>query len=196
MGCRRVIYCCLVILVCLLAMEDASAKRRSHGASGGGGTHVYLLRGIFDVSVGLDALAAKLNARGIPASVYSHGDSYAIAEEAAAAYRAGRVRSIILVGHSLGAGGAVMTADKLNSAGVPVSLLISLDPVASVAVPGNVRRALNFYVSRSGRELAAAPGFRGALQNVDVDDVPGIDHMSIQSMESMHRRVLSAITGR
>jgi pimeloyl-ACP methyl ester carboxylesterase len=195
MGCRRVISCCLVVLVCLLAAGDASAKRRSAGHSGGG-THVYLLRGIFDVSVGLDALAAKLNARGIPASVYSHGDSYAIAEEAGAAYRAGRVRSIVLVGHSLGAGGAVMTADKLNSAGVPVSLLISLDPVASVAVPGNVRRALNFYVSKSGRELAAAPGFRGALQNVDMDGVAGIDHMSIQSMESMQRRVLGAITGR
>lgn len=186
----RRVSCWLLIAACLISSSEAFAARR-----GGGGTHVYLLRGIFNVSVGLDALAVKLARRGIPASVYGHGESGVIAAKAIADYRAGRVRSIVLVGHSLGAGGAVMVADALNEAGVPVSLLISLDPVSRHAVPGNVRRAVNYYTP-SGTALAAVPGSRAALRNVDMAGVAGVDHMSIQSLEAMHQRILGAIAGR
>src|SRR3954469_11700510 len=123
------IFSLLLIAGCLLAGDSALAARR-------GGTQVYLLRGIFNVSVGLDALGAKLARRGIPSAVYGHGDAPTVAAQAIRDYRAGRVRSIVLVGHSLGAGGAVMVASELNDASVPVSLLISLDPVAALAVPG------------------------------------------------------------
>lgn len=160
-----------------------------------GGTQVYLLRGIFNVSVGLDALAAKLARRGIRSAVYGHGDAFAVTEQATRDYRSGRVRSIILVGHSLGAGAAISVADRLNQAGIPVTLIVSLDPVGALAVPGNVRRVVNFYVSRSGRALAATPNFRGALRNVDID-AAGVDHMTIQSLDVMHRRIIGEIAGR
>jgi hypothetical protein len=182
----------LLIAFLLVTSDGAEAAKRSPGGAGGG-TQVYLLRGIFNVSVGLDALAQKLARRGIRAAVYGHGDAGTVAAQAIQDYRSGRVRSIILVGHSLGAGGAVLVANELNAAGVPVSLLISLDPVASLAVPGNVRRAVNYHI-RSGRTLGAAPDFRGSLRNVDMEG-RGVDHMTIQSLDSMHRRLLGEIAG-
>jgi hypothetical protein len=191
MGLVRVIVCVL-IAVCLLGGDDALAARRG----GGGGTQVYLLRGIFNVSVGLDALAAKLSRRGIRAQVNGHGEAALVAEQAIRDYRSGRVRSIIMVGHSLGAGAAVQIAEQLQAAGIPVTLIVSLDPVSALPVPGNVRRVVNFYLPGSGSALAAGPGFNGALRNVDMQGVNGMDHMTIQSMESMHRRVLSEIGAR
>lgn len=179
----------LLISFLLVTSGDAeAAKRKRAGTGGGGGTQVYLLRGIFNVSVGLDALAQKLARRGIRASVHGHGESGIVAAQAAADYRAGRVRSIILIGHSLGAGGVVMAADALAQAGVPVSLLISLDPVASLAVPGNVRRAVNYYTT-SGVPMSGA-------RNVNMAGVAGVDHMTIQSLDMMHQRILGAIGGR
>jgi hypothetical protein len=186
---RRVIGL-LLFIGCLAAGGSALAARQ-------GGTKVYLLRGIFNVSVGLDALAGKLAQRGIPSAVYGHGESGTVAAQAIGDYRAGRARSIILVGHSLGAGAAIMVADQLNAAGVPVALLISLDPVGAFAVPGNVRRTVNFYISGGkGSPLAAASNARGSLRNIDLSGVSGVDHMTIQSLESMHRRILSEIAGR
>jgi pimeloyl-ACP methyl ester carboxylesterase len=173
---------CLAFLLVLFANNVASAQ---------GGTHAYLLRGIFNVSVGLDELAGKLARQGIPSSVYGHGESDDVAAQAIRDYRSGKVRSIILIGHSLGAGAVVSVADQLNDARVPVSVLISLDPVGTMAVPPNVRRVVNFYISGSGAALAAGPGFHGSLQNIDVSDVPGMDHMAIQATAAMHRRMIS-----
>jgi hypothetical protein len=187
----------LLLIAFLLVTSDgaeAAKRKRANGGGGGGGTQVYLLRGIFNVSVGLDALAQKLARRGIRSAVYGHGDAGTVAAQAIRDYRSGRVRSIILVGHSLGVGGAVMAANELAAAGVPVSLLISLDPVATLAVPGNVRRAVNYHIS-SGRALGAAPGFRGSLRNINMDG-QGVDHMTIQSLDAMHRRLLGEIAGR
>ena len=136
-------------------------------------TLCHLLRGIFNVSVGLDALAGKFTRRGITASVYGHGDVAAVANAAISDYRGGR--SIVLIGHSLGAGAAVDVA---------VTLLISLDPVGSASVPSNVHRAVNFYVS--GTELAGAT-------NVNVSSIPGMNHMAIQSMDAMHQAIFGDV---
>lgn len=182
----RPVSCGLVLLLCLVGTGSAWA---------GGRTHVYLLRGIFDVSVGLDALAAKLARSGIPASVHSHGDGSSVAAEAARDYRAGRVRSIILIGHSLGAGAVLEAAHELNEAQVPVALVIALDPVSSGTVTSNVRRAVNYYVSGSGVPVGAEPGFHGDLKNIDVGGEPGMDHMTVQSTERMHSRMLGYVRG-
>jgi pimeloyl-ACP methyl ester carboxylesterase len=160
-----------LLCLCVIAPDPAAARSR---------THVYLLRGIFNVSVGLDALAGKLTRRGIAASVYGHGDVASVADAAIRDYRGG-TRSIVLIGHSLGAGAAVEVAQRLQQARVPVTLLISLDPVGNASVPHNVHRAVNFYVS--GTQLAGAT-------NVNVSGIPGMDHMAVQSMETMHQRIL------
>src|SRR5712692_9246749 len=157
---RRLSACCLVALLCLLANGTAPAGRSE--------THAYLLRGIFNVSVGLDALASKLAKRGIAASVYGHLEAASVANQAIQDYRSGKARSIVLIGHSLGAGAAVSVASGLEAAGVPVALLVLLDPKAVFAVPRNVSRAVNFYIPGSGWPAAAGAGFRGGLTNVNV----------------------------
>jgi hypothetical protein len=182
----RLLSCCLVMALCFLGNGSASA-------AGGGRTHVYLLRGIANVSVGLDALARKLARLDIAASVHSHGDGASVAAEATRDYKSGRIRSIVLIGHSLGAGAVLSAARTLNEAGVPVALLIALDPVSSATVAPNVRRAVNFYVSGSGVPVGAEPGFHGVLKNVDVSGDPGMSHMAVQATDKMHSRMIGYV---
>src|SRR5689334_23903432 len=59
--------------------------------------HVYLLRGLLNIfSLGLDSIAAQLQQRGISATVHNHLAWSALADEAAADYRAGRLRTIVI----------------------------------------------------------------------------------------------------
>jgi pimeloyl-ACP methyl ester carboxylesterase len=182
----RLLSCCLVMALCLLDNGSASA-------ASGGRTHVYLLRGIANVSVGLDALARKLARLGIAASVHGHSDGASVAAEAIRDYKSGRIRSIILIGHSLGAGAVLSAARELDRAGVPVALLIGLDPVSSATVAPNVRKAVNFYVSGSGVSVGAEPGFHGVLKNVDVSSEPGMNHMAVQATDKMHNRMIGYV---
>lgn len=174
----------LLVLFVLFAQRPAAAA---------GGTHVYLVRGIFDVSIGLDALAAELRRFGAEASVYSHTQSGAVAADAIRDYRSGQARRIVLIGHSLGGWAVLSVADSLNDAGVPVTLLIALDPTSSGPVAADVRKAVNFYIAGSGATLAAAPGFHGRLQNIDVGRIPGMDHMAVQSMPVMHSMMIGLV---
>ncbi len=183
---RRLSSCCLVVWLSVFAHSPAAAASS---------THVYLFRGIFNVSVGLDALAAKLVRLGIAASVYGHLESGSVASEVIRDYKSGKVRTIILIGHSFGGGAVLTMADTLNNASVPVALLISLDSSSSGPVPRNVRRAVNFYISGSRPSLIPGAGFHGSLQNIDVKNISGMDHMTIQSMPSMHQRMIGYVSG-
>jgi hypothetical protein len=188
----------LLVIMALGAAQDAQAGNGRPQAVKGG-VHVYLLRGIFNVSVGLDDLADKIGKLGIPATVYAHGDETDVVAAATREYKSGQARTIILIGHSLGAGAAMEAARDLEAAGVPVSLLISLDPVFENTVAANVRRAVNYYVPLTGVRVGREPGFRGELKNIDVSDEPGMGHMAVQSAEIMHQRMIdymrSAIGG-
>jgi pimeloyl-ACP methyl ester carboxylesterase len=179
---RPAMLCALVVLLGLSWTNVVQAS-----------AHVYLLRGIFNVSVGLDALAGKLAHQGVVATVYGHDQSSAVATVAAQQYNSGTARPIILIGHSLGAGAAVSVAQQLNSSGIPVALLVLLDPVSPEAVPPNVGRAVNLYVSGGqGTQVGAAPGFRGSLNNLDYKSA-GMDHMSIQAADSIHRQIIGYV---
>ena len=77
--------------------------------------HVYLLRGLMNIfSLGMDTLAEKIQRHGIYATVHNHTEWETLAEQAAAAYRAGKEGPIIIVGHSLGAD-AVMQMSAYGS---------------------------------------------------------------------------------
>jgi pimeloyl-ACP methyl ester carboxylesterase len=168
--------------LCLLGQDPAAAASS---------THVYLMRGILNVSVGLDELAAKLNKRGVPATVYGPMSPGSVASDAIAAYKSGKVKTIVLIGHSLGGGAVFSAAESLKDANIPVALMIVLDASGGPA-PANVRRVVNYYVS--GGMVTAGPGFHGSLQNIDVSKIPGMDHMAIQWMSSMHQKMIGNIS--
>ena len=156
---------------------------------------VYLLRGLMDVfSVGLDQLAAELRQRGVEAVVGNHSLSSEYASEAAADCKAGRINSIAIVGHSLGAGAGVEMANQLGQAGVKVGLVVTVDPVDKTTVPANVRTLENFYVSGgAGQTVERSGGFHGSLQNIDMSADPGMDHVAVANSARVHRAVLGLV---
>ncbi|MDU6241246.1 MAG: hypothetical protein E6614_20195, partial [Bradyrhizobium sp.] len=142
-----------------------------------------------------DDIAAKLDAQGIPNTVANFVSWSSLADEAAAAYRAGRIKTIILVGHSSGATALPDMINKLGQLGVPVKLAIGLDSVFKTKlVGGNAERYINFYIaSGAGEPVRRDDGFHGKLENVDVQSVPGVGHITIEKNRIMQQKVLGAI---
>ncbi|MGA7000451.1 MAG: hypothetical protein WBZ28_00760, partial [Pseudolabrys sp.] len=88
----------LLLLVLPIGASTGDAGAPASGA------HVYLLRGVLNIfSLGLDDIAAKLQQQGINVTVANYLSWASLADEAAAEYKSGRTKTIILVGHSSGA---------------------------------------------------------------------------------------------
>ncbi len=155
--------------------------------------HVYLFRGLADVfSLGMDTLADELRKRGVDASSHSHTDWKAIADKAAANYKAGKEGPIILIGHSLGADAVMEMADYLGDKGVPVALVVPFDATQSFPASANVARVLNL-TQRDYAHMRPGPGFRGSLRNVDLSGDPNIDHLNIDKSPRLHAQVISEV---
>src|ERR1700693_1973842 len=104
----------VVAVALLLALPPGIAKA-AVPSSGASGAHVYLLRGVLNIfSLGLDDIAAKLQAQGIPVTITNYLGWSALADEAAADYRSGKIHTIILVGHSSGATGTPGNVARLR----------------------------------------------------------------------------------
>lgn len=157
-------------------------------------THVYLLRGVLNIfSLGLDEIAAKLQQQGFKVTVANYLSWMSLADEAAAEYRAGRTKTIVLVGHSSGATALPDMVARLDSLGAPVKLAIGLDSVFRTSLSGRVGRYINFYVANgNGEPVARTRQLRGELENVDVGKL-GMAHLTIDKNEIMHRKVIGAI---
>ena len=146
------LYFTLVMCVCFACSNDGFARTRAPANSAArGGTHLYVLLGLGNNSPGLSEFGSRMEQRGIPTTVLNHGDWPTVAQEAIEQYQTGRLRSIEIVGHSLGGDAAVEMAAELGKAGVPVQLVVTLDPTGSPAVTSNVRHAVNF-VPRAGED--------------------------------------------
>ncbi|MDB5603922.1 MAG: hypothetical protein JWP25_822 [Bradyrhizobium sp.] len=182
----------LLLLVLPLGAGTANAAPSAAAASG---AHVYLLRGVLNIfSLGLDQIAAKLQQQGIPVTVANFVSWSSLANEAAAEYRSGRVRTIILVGHSSGATALPDMVERLDQLGAPVTLAIGLDSVFRTSLKGRVGRYINFYIANgAGTPVAKTSQFHGALENVDVETVPGVGHITIEKNQIMQQKVISAI---
>jgi alpha-beta hydrolase superfamily lysophospholipase len=157
---------------------------------------VYLLKGLADVfSSGMDFLQAKLQARGITGEVRSHADAEMLAESTIAKWRGGFRGPIVIIGHSFGADAAIVMAQRLGAAQVPVALLVTFSPVDSAPVSANVARAVNYFQSNSAwhGQITKGPGFRGALENVDLAQTPGITHFNIEKAEQLHAATIAKV---
>jgi hypothetical protein len=185
----------LQVAAIVLSVLVLSIGTPVEAAAPASGAHVYLLRGVLNIfSLGLDDIAAKLQAQGIPVTITNYLGWASLAEEAAADYKSGRVRTIILVGHSSGATVLPDMVARLDQLGAPVKLAIGLDSVFRTSLQGRVGRYINFYVANgNGEPVRATSRLHGKLENVDVENVPGVGHLNIEKNEIMQRKIISAI---
>jgi hypothetical protein len=184
----------IALLLLVLPIGVSTAGAVAAPATGASGAHVYLLRGVLNIfSLGMDQIAAKLRQQGINATVANYLSWSSLADEAAAEYRSGRTRTIILVGHSSGATALPDMVARLDQLGAPVKLAIGLDSVFRTSLTGRVGRYINFYIANgSGEPVARTRQLRGELENVDVGKL-GMAHLTIDKNEIMQQKVISAI---
>jgi pimeloyl-ACP methyl ester carboxylesterase len=134
-----------VALVACACLAWPGQTRAHEGSRARGGAHLYVLLGFGNMSPGLSEFGSRIGMRGIPTTVRNHGEWPALAQDAIAQYKSGRLRSIMIVGHSLGGSAAAAMAAELGRAGVPVQLVVTLDPVGGSATSSNVRRSVNIF---------------------------------------------------
>jgi hypothetical protein len=184
-----------IAVLLLLPIGAGPASAAPNAVSAASTAHVYLLRGVLNIfSLGLDDIAAQLRAQGIPVTVANFASWSSLADEAALAYKSGRIKTIILVGHSSGATALPDMVAKLDQLGAPVTLAIGLDSVFRTKLSGRVGRYVNFYIANgNGEPVARTAQLQGKLENINVQNVPGVGHMSIEKNQIMQRRVISEI---
>jgi hypothetical protein len=185
----------VAVIAFVLLMPSVWAPAANAAPANPAATRVFLMRGVLNIfSLGMDEIASRLQAQGIPAEVSNHMLWEAVADEAAADYKSGRIHNIVLVGHSSGATVLPDMVARLSQRGVPVALAIGLDSVFQTSLQGRVGRYINLYVANgSGTRVAATKGFHGTLENVNVDTVPGVGHLTIDKNEVIQRKVMAEI---
>jgi hypothetical protein len=163
---------------------------------------VYLLRGLIgDVfSLGMDDLAAKIQKRGVKASVHGVSAARFLADDIAKSYRADpAIAPIVLIGHSTGGDEIIAMAQRLKAANVPVALAFGFDPTpVSGDIPANVDLFINLYQATNligGGRATPGPGFRGRLVNVDLRKRYEIVHITLDKSPVIHALVAEKIVG-
>lgn len=157
------------------------------------GHHIYCIRGLLNVfSLGMDEICDKLSKMGYSASTHNHAVWSSLASEAADDYKAGRKRTIILVGHSYGADAITSITQQLGTVGVPVKLAVALDCLWDFTANGRVDRFINIYVAGSGKPVTKGANFKGSLQNIDVSKLQ-LGHLSIHQDPKMQARVIQYV---
>jgi thioesterase domain-containing protein len=117
----------------------------------------------------------------------------AIADGAAAAYKAKKEGPIVIIGHSLGADAAMEMADYLGDKGVVVALVVPFDGTQSLLpVPANVARVINF-TQRDYAYMRPGPGFRGSINNIDLSSDSELGHLNIDKSPALHARVIEEV---
>ncbi|WED43562.1 hypothetical protein [Legionella cardiaca] len=107
---------------------------------------------------------------------------------------------IILIGHSLGANEQIKVAQNLYKAHIPVDLLITVDAVAPVKVPPNVKYVLNLYKPAfvpmfSGLKIKAEDPEFTYVNNFDVSKLQNIyvNHFTIDKHKEIQKIMLENV---
>jgi hypothetical protein len=191
------------------ALPRGEIKASQLDASGRGAGAVYLLRGWRGLwSSGMDDLAGELRESGVSAAVYADVQWKPLAGQIVEDARSGRVHSpLVLIGFSYGADDVIDIARVLEGRGIPVDLLITIDPVTPSRVPRNVRECVNFYQSNGfwdvfpwlrGTPLESdSPDERLINQNLRTDRTdllePGTSHATIAANRKLHRAIVERV---
>ncbi|CEK11477.1 hypothetical protein [Legionella hackeliae] len=107
---------------------------------------------------------------------------------------------IVLIGHSLGANEQIKVAQNLYKAHIPVDLLITVDAVAPVRVPPNVKYVLNLYKPAyvpmfSGLKIKAVDPEFTYVNNFDVSKLKNIyvNHFTIDKNKEIQKIMLENV---
>ena len=159
---------------------------------------IFLLRGLLNVfSLGMDTLARKIRAKGLPAQVTNFTNWRGYATVLVSEYRTDKsLEPVVIIGHSLGADSAIDMANYLGANGVPVRLVVSFDGVHEGHTVGRgIAEVINYYKADGvGKQIQAGASFTGTLTNVDVSDRKGIDHLNIEKSPVLHAEVLAKLS--
>lgn len=158
----------------------------------------YLFRGAMGLifSRGMDKLAARIQHAGITANVYEFTVCDLVASAALEKYREDPV-PIILIGHSMGGRCALQFSEKLQSEGIPVSLVVTIDPAhLSPDVPLNVERFINIFLSKDvlgGGDIKPVTFFRGHYASYDLAKHDEVSHISIDKVDLIHQQLVAKV---
>jgi hypothetical protein len=187
--------------------------RGRHGGSKAGGglrvmaertAKVVLIRGVFGIfSTGLDELGQQLHAQGYDVEITSPVGCSLAALKIREGAEGSRYRTpIILIGHSMGGRACVHIARYLETHRMPVELILIVDANPWLAVPSNVRRCVNLYVTNPWGVFHGSPvegdGCREVV-NIDITTTAGmpwsseIGHFNIDKAAWIHRIVIGEV---
>lgn len=182
---------------------EAEVKRLSAGGSTKATNRrmrIILVRGKlgaapFGFSLGMDALAKKLNAiPGVVATVDNYGLFYSMTDDIQVALEGalkGGYQNVGCIGHSMGADTAVKVANLMNGSGKIMALCGPVDPTpfGCPTVPGNVFNTIAYYntlpAQLGGYAVRKGAGYHGkwkvtplALPHTWIDDDADTVHAS------------------
>ena len=158
----------------------------------------YLFRGVAGLiySRGMDQLAYRINRTGVTASVDTYLLWQLVANQAIGDYRRDP-QPITLIGHSAGGDSAVVFAEYLNAADIPVSLLVTYDPTRTAHnVPPNVERYINVYQSLNvmgGGDVVQGRRFHGHYASFNLKDHREIVHINIEKAADIQEQLVTKI---
>lgn len=162
-------------------------------------------------SSGMDDLAGELRQRSVSAAVYAEVQWQPLAGQIVEDARIGRAPSpLVLIGFSYGADDVIEMARVLEGRGIPVDLLITIDPVTPSRVPRNVRECVNFYQSNGFWDVfpwlrgipleSESPGGRLTNQDLRTDRAdllePGTSHATMAGNRKLHRAIVERVVGK
>jgi hypothetical protein len=195
----------VLIAMCLASTGDAASRLEPPGAAEKVTIQprgrAYLFRGFIGLLTdrGMDELTERINRTGVTADVNSYLMWRGLADQAISDYRRDP-EPITIIGHSLGGDAAVKFAERLDAAGIPVSLLVTYDPTRFAhSVPPNVERYINLYQSHNvllggGGDVVQGRGFHGHYASFDLKDRRGMFHINMEKFGDIHDQLVSKIT--
>jgi hypothetical protein len=160
---------------------------------------VYFIRGAFNVfSAGMNQMTSKLRSNGVNAKALSNGQWSSVARDIIARSKRGAVSyPIVIAGHSVGGQEAPRFADTLANAGVPVALVIGVDPGFAAPPPFSAGspRVVNFYIAGSarGKPYRSTSGFHGTINNINIHTFTNADHVQIDKDPQVQSRIVGLV---
>lgn len=157
---------------------------------------VYLIRGLANIfSLGMDSMAKKMRDKGLNVRTFNHSGWKGFANKIIRRAKEDDVSyPIVIAGHSLGANSATAMANYLTQRGVKVGLVVAFDPTLKRIVKGNISRVINYYIPNGSKnEVYRGQGFRGKVQNVDVSDMRGVNHMNVEKNKKLQSQFIDQV---